>query len=190
MEYLTIIGIAVGLAMDAFAVSIATGIKLGCLTRAHHTLRLAFFFGFFQFFMTFLGWLSGSSVENYIRAFDHWVALTLLVFIGGKMIYDAMHGDSAEKLPSDPTRGWVLLSLSVATSIDAFAVGISLGVLNAGIWLPSIVIGLVAAAFTAAGIEFGCRIGLRISREIEVGGGIILILIGLKILIEHIMKGI
>jgi manganese efflux pump family protein len=190
MESLTIFAIAVGLAMDAFAVSIATGIKLGCMTRVHHTIRLAFFFGFFQFFMTVLGWFSGSSVENYIRAFDHWIAIGLLGFIGGKMIYDALSGDFAEKLPPDPTRGWILLSLSIATSIDAFAVGISLGVLNAGIWFPSIVIGIVAAAFTTAGINFGCRIGLKISHEIEVGGGVLLILIGLKIFIEHIVKGI
>ena len=190
MESLTIIGIAVGLAMDAFAVSIATGIKLGCMVRVHHTIRLAFFFGFFQFFMTVLGWFFGSSVENYIRAFDHWVAILLLSVIGGKMIYDALRRDSSSDMPPDPTRGWVLLSLSVATSIDAFAVGMSLGVLNSGIWFPSIIIGLVAAAFTTAGINFGCRIGLKVSHEIEVVGGIILILIGLKICIEHITKGI
>ncbi|MFC1541692.1 manganese efflux pump MntP family protein [Candidatus Latescibacterota bacterium] len=190
MELLTIIAIAVGLAMDAFAVSIATGIKLGCLVRIHHTIRLAFFFGFFQFFMTVLGWFSGYSVENYIGAFDHWVAIILLGTIGSKMIYDSLKGDSSSDMSPDPTKGWMLLSLSIATSIDAFAVGISLGVLNAGIWFPSIIIGLIAAAFTTAGMSFGCQIGLLVSRKIEIAGGIILILIGLKIFIEHIIKGI
>jgi len=190
METLTILAIAIGLAMDAFAVSIATGIKLGSSVRVHHILRLAFFFGFFQFIMTVLGWLSGYSVESFIKTFDHWIAITLLGFIGGKMIFEALREDKPSELPVDPTRGVILLGLSIATSIDAFAVGVSLGVLNAGIWSPSIIIGLVAAAFTTAGINFGSRIGIYVSRKIEILGGIILIGIGLKICIEHIIKGI
>ena len=190
METLTILAIAVGLAMDAFAVSIATGIKLGYSANVHRTVRLALHFGFFQFMMTVLGWCSGYAVENIIKAFDHWIAFMLLGFIGGKMIFESLREDAPSELPVDPTRGSSLIWLSIATSIDAFAVGISLGVLNAGIWYPSITIGIVAAAFTIAGIELGCRIGIYISRKIEIFGGCILIGIGMKMLVEHLMKGI
>lgn len=190
METLTIFVVAAGLAMDAFAVSIVAGIKLGSAVRLHHTVRLTFFFGFFQFFMTVLGWFSGNAFGDYIRIFDHWVVVILLGFIGGKMIYESFTGGSSTGMHSDPTKGWILLSLSIATSLDAFAVGITLGVLDAGIWFPSIIIGIAAAAFTAAGIKFGGVIGLFACRKIEISGGIILILIGVKICVEHILKGI
>ena len=190
METLTIFAIAVGLAMDAFAVSIAMGLKLGCSVNVYHTFRLAFFFGFFQFIMTVLGWLSGYSVESIIKTFDHWIAMALLGFVGGKMIFESFRKDTLSELPCDPTRGVTLLYLSIATSIDAFAVGISIGVMNVGIWYPSVIIGLVAAAFTITGITLGSRIGIFLSRKIEILGGIILIVIGLKIILEHIMRGI
>ncbi len=190
METLTILAVAVGLAMDAFAVSIATGIQLGYTVKVHHTFRLAFFFGFFQFIMTVLGWFSGYSVGNIIETLDHWIAMALLGFIGGKMIFEALGKGTTSELSYDPTRGVTLLYLSIATSIDAFAVGISLGVLNVAIWYPSVIIGLVAAGFTIIGITLGKRIGILLSRKIEILGGIILIAIGLKIFIEHIMKNL
>ena len=190
MEALTILAVAVGLAMDSFAVSIATGIKLGYTVRVHHTFRLAFFFGFFQFIMTLLGWFSGHSLESIIKTLDHWIAMSLLGFIGGKMIFEAFGKGSKSEVPYDPTRGVTLLYLSIATSIDAFAVGISLGVLNVAIWYPSVIIGLVASGFTITGITLGRRIGILLSRKIEIWGGIILISIGLKIFIEHIIKNI
>ena len=188
-ETISLLAIAVGLAMDAFAVSVAAGIRLGCDIRPHHTFRLSFCFGFFQFFMTVAGWAMGSTVEKVMRAYDHWVAASLLVLIGGKMIRDAL-ADGPSEMRYDPTRGGHVLLLSVATSIDAFAVGISLGVLNAGVWYPSIVIGIVAAAFTVAGIRLGCRVGMRFSHRIEVLGGIILLVIALNILFEHLSKGV
>lgn len=187
MEYISIIAIAVGLAMDAFAVSVATGIRLGCDLRYHHTARLAFSFGFFQFFMTFLGWLMGSSVEKVISSFDHWIAMGLLVIIGGKMIIDSLKSGEGEEIKCDPTTGLSLLVLSVSTSIDALAVGISLGVLHSGIWYQSIIIGIVAAAFTIAGMKLGEKIGILFSHRIEILGGLILIGIGLKIFFEHIL---
>ncbi len=190
MEILLIFAIAVGLAMDAFAVSVAAGIKLGCKVRLHHTFRLSFFFGFFQFMMTVLGWYSGYSLERIIKAYDHWVAMVLLVFVGGKMIFDSFGDNTSSELECDPTKGINVLILSIATSIDAFAVGLSLGVLNSEIWYTSIVIGLVAALFTVTGIKLGGRIGIKFSHKIEIVGGIILVLIGLKLFAEHIIKGI
>jgi len=190
MEILSILAIAVGLAMDAFAVSVAVGIKLGRKLQIHHTFRLSFSFGFFQFMMTVLGWYSGYSVERIIKAYDHWAAMALLVFVGTKMIYDAARDDISSELKYDTAKGINVLILSIATSIDAFAVGISLGVLNSEIWYPSIIIGLVAALFTVTGIKLGGRIGIKFSRKIEIIGGIILILMGIKIFAEHIIGGI
>ncbi len=180
--------IAVGLAMDAFAVSIATGIRLGCAT-GRQTFRMAFHFGFFQFLMPVLGWTAGSAVGRYISAFDHWVAMALLAFIGGKMIYEALHHGDNATTAADPTRGMTLIGLAVATSIDAFAVGLSLGVLKLGILFPSVLIGVVAAAFSTAGIKLGCRIGMAFSRRLEVLGGLVLIGIGIKIVLDHVVWG-
>ncbi len=189
MEILSIFAIAVGLAMDAFAVSVAAGIKLGCELTPHHIFRLSFNFGFFQFLMTVFGWYLGSSVEKTIKTYDHWVAIVLLGFVGGKMIVDSVRNTSPE-LKYDPTKGINVLMLSIATSIDAFAVGISLGVLNSEIWYTSIIIGLVAGFFTVTGMKLGGRIGIVLSHKIEIIGGIILILIGIKLFAEHIIKGI
>ncbi len=185
MSIYVLIAIAVGLAMDAFAVSIAAGIRLGAVS-GRQTFRMAFAFGFFQFLMPVLGWFAGSVAERFIGAFDHWVAMGLLGFIGGKMIHEALDRNRDEVCETnDPTRGLTLLGLAVATSIDAFAVGLSLGVLRFGIWFPSIVIGIVAAAFTTAGLKLGCRIGILFSRRMEIAGGIVLIAIGVKILLDH-----
>lgn len=180
--------IAVGLAMDAFAVSIATGIRLGCVT-GHQTFRMAFHFGLFQFMMPIIGWYAGNAAQRFISGFDHWVALVLLVFIGGKMVYEAFEENSSAESSGDPTRGMRLVALSVATSIDALAVGLSLGVLRLGIWMPSILIGVVAAAFTTLGIKLGCRLGLLFSKRMEIVGGLILIGIGVKIVLDHTVFG-
>ena len=170
--------------MDAFAVSISTGIKLGCVT-GRQTFRVAFHFGFFQFIMPVLGWLGGSAMAGIIGSFDHWVAMGLLGFIGGKMIHEALDETAGKDTAIDPTKGLYLISLSIATSIDALAVGLTLGVLHQSIWYPSIIIGLVAAGFTVLGMEIGCRIGIRFSKNMEIIGGIILIAIGVKIVLDH-----
>ena len=181
MGFLTILFIAAGLAMDAFTVAVAAGVRLGRVTG-----RQMFHFGFFQFMMPVAGWAAGAAVEKYIAAFDHWLAMGILGFIGGKMIYESFAAEGGAGLnTNDPTRGWTLLGLSVATSIDAFAVGLSLGVLDAAIWLPSVVIGIVTAAFTMIGIELGSRIGSMLNRRMELLGGIILIGIGVKIVLDH-----
>jgi len=184
---LTLLGIAVGLAMDAFAVAIATGIALGTVS-GRQTFRLAFHFGLFQFLMPVIGYLAGMTMERYIRGYDHWLAFGLLGYIGGKMVYEGIREEGEEgNGGKDPTRGMSLVVLSVATSIDALAVGISLGVLHSDeILYPGVVIGIVACAFTAAGLHLGKRLGVALGKRMEVIGGLILVGIGLKILFDHL----
>lgn len=182
---LALLGVALGLAMDAFAVAIATGLRLPQVT-GRHTFRLAFHFGLFQFLMPVLGWLGGTQLAVYINAYDHWCAFGLLSFVGGKMLWEAFHEeDDASR--ADPTRGWMLVTLSLATSMDALAVGLIMAFMDVSVWFPSVVIGLVAAALTTIGIRFGARLGSGWGRRAEIAGGIILLAIGLHILYSHMM---
>lgn len=185
MTNLSLIGIAVGLAMDAFAVSIGAGLTLKTVD-ARQTFRLAWHFGLFQALMPVLGWLAGLSIANWIAPVDHWIAFGLLAVIGAKMIYEALKQSDDHGQRTDPTKGWSLVLLSVATSIDALAVGLSLALLDVDIWYPAVVIGLVAGAFTAVGMQLGTRFGALLGRRMEVVGGVILIAIGVQILVEHL----
>lgn len=182
LGWLNIIGIAVGLAMDSSAVAVATGLSLPKVTH-RHVFRLAFHFGLFQFLMPIVGWLLGRTVAEHIGAWNNWIAFALLAFVGGKMLWEAWQTKDAHERP-DPTRGWTLVTLSVATSIDALAVGLSMALLHVSIGLPSVVIGLVCAALTAVGILFGGRIGPRFGRVADIGGGLVLIGIGIKTLVS------
>lgn len=184
MHWITVLGISLSLAMDAFAVAIASGLSLLQVT-PRQMFRLAFHFGFFQFLMPVIGWLVGREVTALIGAFDHWIAFGLLSFVGGKMLWEARGGDS-EKEKTDPTRGLTLLTLSIATSLDALAVGLSLALLEVSIWGPAITIGCVTAALTALGMKFGSRLGPRWGHWAEAAGGCVLILIGLKIVWGHL----
>lgn len=185
MSPLALVAIAIGLAMDAFAVAIGAGLTLKTVT-ARQTFRLAWHFGLFQALMPVIGWLVGRTVAQWITPVDHWIAFGLLAAIGGKMIYEALHPEAHMRPRPDPTKGLPLILLSIATSIDAFAVGLSLALLGISIWYPALVIGLVAAAFTAIGMHVGQRFGSLLGRRMEVVGGVILIAIGLRILIEHL----
>ncbi|MCY2926705.1 MAG: manganese efflux pump MntP family protein [Planctomycetota bacterium] len=185
MGWLNIIGIALGLAMDAMAVSIAAGIALPRVT-GRHVFRLAFHFGLFQFIMPVAGWFAGRAFAAYMHTFDHWVAFALLSFVGGKMLWEA-RSHEAKALRRDPTRGWTLLAFAVATSLDALAVGLSMALLGVSIWLPAVVIGLVAAAMSWLGVRFGTRLGKPASRWGDALGGLILIAIGARILIGHFL---
>lgn len=172
--------------MDAFAVAVVAGLTLESLTR-RHVFRLSFHFGLFQGLMPTIGWVAGVAVHRYLAAFDHWVAFGLLAFVGGRMIYSAAFGGGQDAKPSaDPTRGWSLVILSVATSIDALAVGLSLALLGSTILVPVLVIGVVAAGFTIAGMYLGRRIGSAWGRKVEILGGIILIGIGIKIVVQQL----
>ena len=185
MSWLNLLGIAVGLAMDAFAVSIAAGLSLGRVT-PRHVFRLAFHFGLFQFMMPILGWWVGSRVQSYVAAYDHWLAFGLLAFVGGKMLLEALSGQE-RTTRSNPTRGWMLVMLSVATSIDALAVGLSMAFLRVSILLPCIVIGIVAALFSGVGISLAGRVLCGWERTAEVFGGVVLIAIGLRVVISHLV---
>ena len=186
MAIITVLGVAVGLAMDATAVAVASSITIGRVT-PRQVFRFAFHFGLFQAVMPVVGWLAGLSVHDYIHAWDHWVAFGLLALIGSKALYDAWVSDAASyDDASDPTRGWSLVVLSVATSIDALAVGISLAVLGVSIWYPCLIIGLVTAILTTAGMLLGSRLGRRFSRRMRGAGGLVLLAIGTKILVTHL----
>jgi manganese efflux pump family protein len=184
LSWLNLLGIAVGLAMDALAVAIVVGLMVERVT-ARHTFRIAFHFGLFQFLMPILGWAAGRQVAGFLGSFDHWIAFGLLALVGGKMLREAGHPVEIRS-QIDPTRGWMLVMLSVATSIDALAVGLSMALVDVPILLPSVVIGLVAAAFSGLGITFGSRLGARWSRWSEIAGGVVLILIGIKVLVSHL----
>jgi manganese efflux pump family protein len=184
LSWLALLALSVGLAMDALAVAVAAGLTIGTVT-PRHVFRLGFHFGLFQFMMPIIGWLAGESLTAYIDGYDCWLAFALLGYVGGKMLWEA-RGPRDPENSNDPTRGLRLVTLSVATSIDALAVGMSMALLGVSVWFPSVVIGAVTAALTAVGISFGAQIGSRWGRWAEVTGGLVLILLGLKFLIGHL----
>ncbi len=185
MSIVEIMLIAVGLAMDAFAVALGIGTTQAATGR-RAVFRLSFHFGLFQFLMPILGWLAGSSIAQFISAFDHWVALVLLAFVGGRMVQSGLD-PNGESYRTDPSRGRTLLMLAVATSIDAFAIGLGLAMLNINIIYPSTIIGVVAAGFTLLGLALGSRLGAWFGKRMEVVGGLVLIGIGLRVVITHLM---
>ncbi len=183
MNYIEILLLALALSMDAFSVALMAGLK-GC-SSLRQTLRLAGAFGFFQFAMPLAGWLLAGQAQNFIAAFDHWVAFGLLTLVGGKMLWDAK---DLKENDSDPTLGGTLLILAIATSIDALAVGVSFAALNVNIFTASLIIGIVCFGVSFLGAQLSARLALkneRISTYANVLGGIILIAIGVKILFEH-----
>jgi putative Mn2+ efflux pump MntP len=186
VTFLTLIGLAVGLSMDAFAVAIGVGLTLEGASR-RQTFRLALHFGLFQAFMPVIGWLAGLTVARWISPFDHWVAFGLLAAIGGKMIYESFRHEEPDEKRPDPTRGGSLVLLSVATSIDALAVGLSLALIDVEIWYPALVIGLVTGALTALGMWLGDKLGDLFGKRMEMLGGLVLVAIGVKILVDHLL---
>jgi putative Mn2+ efflux pump MntP len=185
MDFPSLIAIAVGLAMDATAVSIASGILLGRLDFGR-VFRMAFAFGLFQGGMPVLGWLAGARLLWWVREWDHWVAFGLLALVGGKMIYEGLKPGEGPRAGTDPTRGPTLILLAVATSIDALAVGMGLGVMETPILLPALLFGGVTLGLSAGGMAFGRSLGMKFGRSMTVVGGIVLITIGIKILVEHL----
>jgi putative Mn2+ efflux pump MntP len=186
MDLLTILLIALALAVDAFAVALASGVSL-CQVSKRQTFRLSFHFGFFQAMMNIIGWGAGLTVRSLLESFAHWLAFALLALVAVKMIKDAIAGREEEAQKVDPTRGYTLVMLSVATSIDSLAVGLSFSVLNVSIWLPAATIGIVATVLTIVGLRLGCLLGAasRIGARAEVAGGLILLGIGINILHQH-----
>ena len=185
MDLISIFTVAVALAMDAFSVSISAGMIIKKPDFGHY-FRLSFHFGLFQFVMPLIGYFFGSYLERYIRDYDHWIAFGLLAVVGGRMIYGSFRSEDEDRPLRDPTRGVSLVVLSVATSIDALAVGLSLGLLGESVWYPALVIGLVAGAMTVLGLELGKRLGMVFGKRMELVGGLVLIGIGVRIVVEHL----
>jgi putative Mn2+ efflux pump MntP len=185
MKLGTILFIAIGLAMDAFAVSVVTGSVYKDF-KVRHALRMALFFGGFQAVMPVIGFLAGLGLVNYIAPYDHWVAFALLFFVGGKMIYESFRIEAAER-DRNPANLSILLLLSFATSIDALAVGMTLSLLRAPIALAVTIIGLVTFGLSYGGVYLGKRFGHFFESKVEIVGGLILIAIGVKIVAEHLM---
>lgn len=180
--------IGVGLAMDAFAVAICKGLCMKKVDRKQ-ALIIGLFFGGFQALMPFIGWILGKQFEQYITSIDHWIAFILLGFIGGKMIKEALSKEEeGEVCPTEGIRLELkeLLLLAVATSIDALAVGITFAFLNYPIIQAVSIIGILTFVIAVAGVYIGNIFGNRYKKRAELAGGIILVLIGLKILIEHL----
>ena len=177
--------LAIGLAMDSFSVSLAASTS-GHEMDGRSAVRLAFHLGFFQFLMPVVGWYLGSSVVEIISSFDHWVAFGLLIFVGGRMIWGGTR-DGITAFPSNPSRGVTMILLSIATSIDALAIGLSLAMLGISIWYPSVVIGVVTAMISLAGIPLGAKLGGLFGKRVSIAGGLILVFIGLRILISHLL---
>lgn len=186
MSFLELFLIAVGLSADAFSVSVCKGLNMRKLN-LKHAYVIALFFGVFQAVMPLLGYLLGTGFSEYIEKYDHWIAFVLLAFIGGKMALEAIRekdGEAEEK--TDTLSIGELTILAVATSIDALAVGITFAFLKVNI-LPSVLlIGVTTFALSLGGVLLGNRFGAKYKSKAEIAGGVILILIGLKILLEHL----
>lgn len=184
MNLIAVIFIAVGLGVDAFSVAIGIGATNNKKSWAP-VLRLAASFGLFQFFMPVAGWLAGLTVVEIIESFDHWIAFALLALVGGKMIWEGFEKEGDEE-KDDQTRGWPLLMLSIATSIDALAVGFSFSILKNPILFPAVIIGIVCFLMTVTGMVFGKVLAKIFGKKVEIFGGLVLIAIGVKILADHL----
>ena len=184
MDLLTLLTLAVGLAMDAFAVSICKGLAMREKVLKKGII-VGLWFGGFQALMPTIGFFLGTQFKDQITLIDHWIAFALLLYLGGKMIYDSTK-EEEEDGKFDPLCNRTLCGLGIATSIDALAVGISLAILKSPLLLQASTIGVVTFAISAFGVYFGNRFGKRIDLKLDLIGGLILIGIGTKILIEHV----
>ena len=186
MGFIEVFLIGVGLSADAFAVSICKGLGMSRLN-VRQAVVIGLFFGGFQALMPFLGWALGTQFESYITSIDHWIAFGLLAFIGGKMLWDAFHEQDEEVGELDaPLDMKEMTMLAVATSIDALAVGITFAFLGVDIWSSIAIIGLTTFCLSIVGVAVGHAFGSRYEKPATVVGGVVLILIGLKILLEHL----
>lgn len=185
MNFIELLLTGVALSMDAFAVSVSKGLSAGRV-RMRHGLIAGAYFGGFQALMPFLGWLLAGLFADAIRSFDHWVAFLLLALIGANMLREALSRDKDEDAP-DPSFGVrTMLPLAIATSIDALATGVSFALTDTNIYLAITVIGCTTFLFSAVGVKIGSIFGLKYKRSAEIIGGVILILMGVKILLEHL----
>ena len=194
MGYLELLLIGVGLAMDAFAVSICKGLNMKVVNKKH-CFMIALFFGGFQALMPLIGWLAGIQFEHYIKAFDHWIAFVLLVMIGGHMVVEVIRGEEEEdevclcaaEVSEERLDMKELLLLAIATSIDALAIGVTFALLpGVNIWTSIALIGCTTFMISFAGVGIGFRFGNKYEKKAQIVGGVILIVLGIKILLEHL----
>ena len=187
MSFQEIFLIGVGLSMDAFAVALCKGLNMKKVNYVH-TVIIALFFGGFQAVMPLLGWFLGKNFESYIKSVDHWIAFALLAYIGGKMAYEAIKGDDEDETSAEGDKLDLkeLTIMAIATSIDALAVGITFAFLQVSIVSSVTIIGITTFVLSIIGVMIGNRFGMKFKSKAEIAGGIILILIGLKILLEHL----
>lgn len=184
MDLIALIVLAIGLSMDSLVIALASGAIVGS-HKPVNVLKIAGMLGFIQMALTVFGWSVGSAFAQYIYTFDHWLAFAILFGLGCKVIYDAVKGEH-DKKPFNPLDIRVMFSLAVAASIDAAAVGLSLSLVNSPIFEPAIVVGVVTFVIAALGVVFGSKASQRFSFRIHLIGGIILILIGCCILVQHV----
>ena len=183
MSFVELLLVAVGLSMDAFAVAVCRGLEMRRIDY-RQALLIAVFFGGFQALMPAVGYLLGAGFEHYISSFDHWIAFALLAFIGGKMIWEAVRGGEEEQPQELDLK--MLLMMAVATSIDALAVGITFAFLRMDILSSALTIGATTFLISFGGVAAGNRFGARYKQKAEIVGGVVLVLIGVKILLEHL----
>lgn len=184
MDLISIVLVAIGVSMDAFAVAVGKGLNMKKLDYKWSFL-IALFFGAFQALMPLLGWVLGGQFADYINGYDHWIALILLAIIGGKMIYESRDKDCEMKCKQNSIRE--LIVLSIATSIDALAVGLTFSLMDIDIYLACSIIGIVTFGLSFLGVLIGNKFGCKHKSSAEIFGGAILIFIGFKIFIEHVL---
>lgn len=184
MSLLSIFILAAGLSVDSLAASVSTGV---CMKRVRtfDSFKIALFMAVFQGGMPIIGWLIGQSFQKLITDYDHWIAFILLLAIGSKMIYEGLKNGKNEEAYFCPSQLFMLAGMALATSIDALIVGVGIGLLGNAIWIPALVIGIVTFLFSLSGVYIGHNLGHRINFRLEVVGGLVLIGLGIKILIEH-----
>ena len=183
MDLLVIFLVAIGLSIDSFAVSVANGLSIKNISLVEK-LKIAISLAIFQALMPLIGWYAGIEIADYIKSIDHWVAFILLLIIGLKMIYDSF--TNSDENANSTLKNSTLIVQSIATSIDAFAVGISFALIDIDIFIPIIIIGIITFIASIIGLQLGKFIGARFGKYIEIFGGLVLISIGVKILIEHL----
>jgi putative Mn2+ efflux pump MntP len=188
MDIIQIIVLAIGLSMDSLVIALTSGAIIKNY-RVINVLKIAGMLAFMQMSLTVFGWFIGSTFTQYIDRYDHWLAFTILFFLGARVIYSSLKGESEDK-PFNPLDFKTMFSLGIATSIDATAVGLSMSLINMDIPMPAVIIGMVTMIISSVGVVFGCKAGQRYNLRINIMGGIILIVIGCSILAEHtILQG-
>ncbi|MCR4420990.1 MAG: manganese efflux pump [Spirochaetales bacterium] len=189
MNLITLILIALSLSLDAFAVAVTSGTTIKTLKISaafRYTMRVALFFGFFQALMPTIGWLAGKGIIRYIEKWDHFVIFGILLIVGLKMIYESIFLKENEKQENKIFSFYELFILAIATSLDALAIGISLSLLNVSIFFSAFIIGIITFIVSAIGVRIGKTLGHLFENKLEVFGGLVLIGIGIKILINHL----